>query len=958
MFSFRLAMQKQQTFIRKGLYALIILILGLSLQPPFPVQASSTIFNDDFENGFSNWVMSGLWNPESESNLCGGLHAPFPSPTNAAYYGDDSTCTYNTGRLNVGNLTMGSQVSLPPPAEGRTARLTFWSFGNTNTSGFSTLRMVLISIDGGRNWNYLGLDQTEDAWNQHIFNLTPYLGKNVMIRFMFFSLDFFSHTNKFGWMIDNVSITESDPPVAQDDVYVTDEDTLLIIAAPGVLSNDTDPNGDSVSVTASDPVSAAGASVTVNPDGSFSYDPRSVAAFQTLPEGSALGDTFKYTATYGSGGSTQATVHITVNGRNDPPVLQPVSNQTIAEETQVAFTALATDIDSTVLTFSLDANAPGGSTIDPTSGQFSWTPSEAQGPGVYPITMHVTDNGSPALYVNQTFTVTVTEVNLPPSLASIPDQSVGEGNHLTFLAAASDPDLPANTLTFSLEAGAPDGATVDPASGQFSWTPSETQGPGVYPMTMRVTDNGSPALDTTRSFTITVNDVNLPPSLSHIPDQTVDEGNLLSFTAIASDPDFPANSLTFSLDDGAPAGATIDPNSGIFYWTPGEAQGPGIYPITVRVTDNGSPVLNTMQSFTITVNEVNQPPVINAGPDQAVSEGQTVAFTGSLTDPDLPPPLNGFAIQWDFGDGATAQGSLTANHAYGDNGVYTVTLTVDDGAGGLATDTLEVTVTNVAPSVEAGDNRTGFTDKPVRFSGSFTDPGTLDTHQIVWAFGDGGSSTGNLSPSHSFKLPGVYTVTLTVTDKDGAVGSDSLVVTVQQSTYSIYMPVMYHTGKPDLVGKFSLSPQKTTYRAGELVQITVVITNQGKGPTGSFWVDFYINPSHPPTGFNRTWDELCSLNPCFGIAWYIEDGLNPGESLTLTSTLDNYSKEHTYWPGWLASGASDLYLAVDSWNSTGSTGLVQELDETNNVTELHGLQVTGPNPPLGGPSPGIPSLLR
>jgi PKD repeat protein len=475
---------------------------------------------------------------------------------------------------------------------------------------------------------------------------------------------------------------------------------------------------------------------------------------------------------------------------------------------------------------------------------------------------------------------------------------------------------------------------------------------------MRVTDNGFPALDTTRSFTITVDEVNLPPSLASIPDQTVGESNPLIFQATASDPDFPANSLTFSLDYGAPAGATIDPTSGLFSWTPSEAQGPGIYPITVRVTDNGSPVLNTIQTFTVTVNEVNQPPVINAGPDQTVSEGQTVAFTGSFTDPDVPPPPNGFTIQWNFGDGATAQASLTAIHAYGDNGVYTVTLTLGDGAGGVSTDTLKVTVINVAPIVEAGDDKTSFTDQPGRFSGSFTDPGTLDTHQIVWTFGDGGASTSTLTPSHSFKSPGVYTVTLTVTDKDGAVGSDSLVVTVQQSTYSIYMPVMYSTGKPDLVGNFSLSPQKTTYEAGEPVQITVVVTNQGNGPTGSFWADFYINPSHPPTGFNQTWDELCSLTPCFGITWYVEGGLNPGESLTLTSTLGIYSEEHSYWLGWLASGASDLYLVVDSWNSTGSTGMVQERDETNNVTELHGLQVTGPNPPLGGPSPGIPSLPR
>ena len=77
--------------------------------------------------------------------------------------------------------------------------------------------------------------------------------------------------------------------------------------------------------------------------------------------------------------------------------------------------------------------------------------------------------------------------------------------------------------------------------------------------------------------------------LAAIGDKTVDEGALLSFTATATDADLPANTLTFSLDAGAPAGASIDPATGLFTWTPSEAQGPGVYPVTVRVTDNGTP---------------------------------------------------------------------------------------------------------------------------------------------------------------------------------------------------------------------------------------------------------------------------------------------------------------------------------------------------------------------------------
>ena len=88
---------------------------------------------------------------------------------------------------------------------------------------------------------------------------------------------------------------------------------------------------------------------------------------------------------------------------------------------------------------------------------------------------------------------------------------------------------------------------------------------------------------------MTVTSINDAPVLAPIGAKSIDEGTLLSFTATATDVDLPANTLTFSLDAGAPAGASIDPATGVFTWTPTEAQGPGVYPVTVRVTDNGRP---------------------------------------------------------------------------------------------------------------------------------------------------------------------------------------------------------------------------------------------------------------------------------------------------------------------------------------------------------------------------------
>jgi len=151
---------------------------------------------------------------------------------------------------------------------------------------------------------------------------------------------------------------------------------------------------------------------------------------------------------------------------------------------------------------------------------------------------------------------------------------------------------------------------------------------------------------------------------------------------------------------------------------------------------------------------------------------------------------------------------------------------------------------------------------------------------------------------------------------------------------------------PDLVGSLSLNPNRRTFTAGEPVQITAAITNKGMGAAGPFWVDFFINPKQPPTAANIIWSDVCGIEPCFGIAWFVEHGLAPGESITLTSTVADYSAGHTIWRGWFASGTTDLYLYVDSWNPGTPTGGVAESDETNNRAALRGLIVTGANPAI------------
>ncbi|GIV98402.1 MAG: hypothetical protein KatS3mg057_3059 [Herpetosiphonaceae bacterium] len=158
----------------------------------------------------------------------------------------------------------------------------------------------------------------------------------------------------------------------------------------------------------------------------------------------------------------------------------------------------------------------------------------------------------------------------------------------------------------------------------------------------------------------------------------------------------------------------------------------------------------------------------------------------------------------------------------------------------------------------------------------------------------------------------------------------------------VYLPVLLGPPLvPDLVGSFTLTPNKLNFSSDEPVGITVIVTNTGSAATGPFWVDFYINPSVQPTQANMLWYDLCTLDPCQGIAWYVAGGLGPNQSITLTSTPDSYASGHTIWSGSFVPGTTDLYLYVDVWNPGVATGMVKESDEANNRAELHGLSVTG-----------------
>ena len=293
--------------------------------------------------------------------------------------------------------------------------------------------------------------------------------------------------------------------------------------------------------------------------------------------GGANGNTYTISVvagqTYTFGLSTNAGIgsyDLTLNSggpaTNDAPVLGAIGNRTVNEGSLLTFTASATDGNAgQTLTYSLAAGAPAGATINATTGVFSWTPTEAQGPGSFSVTVRVTDNGSPALSDSETITITVNEVNVAPVLAAIGNRTVNEGSLLNVHGqrhgrrfTGPDPDLQPRCG----RSGRGDDQRHD---GRVQLDANRSSG------TRQLQRDGAgdrqrlPALSDSETITITVNEVNVAPGAGghRQPDgrrrQPLDRSRPAPRTPIS-----PAQTRTYSLDAGAPAGATINATTGVF----------------------------------------------------------------------------------------------------------------------------------------------------------------------------------------------------------------------------------------------------------------------------------------------------------------------------------------------------------------------------------------------------------
>ena len=430
--------------------------------------------------------------------------------------------------------------------------------------------------------------------------------------------DTFMYTISDGEFTDTATVTVTvdpvnDAPVAEDDAATTDEDTAVTVS---VLANDSDVDGDTLSITGA--TNGSNGIVTFNSD-DVTYTPN--ADFNGT-------DTFTYTISDGEFTAT-ATVTVTVDPVNDNPV---AADDGVTTDEDVALTITAadllsndSDIDSANLTISSVSNPSNGTLVDNGDGTYTYAPgADFNGSDTFTYTISDGNGGSDTAMV----TVTVNPVNDAP-VAEDDTATTDEDTLVTIDILANDSDVDGGAFSIT---GVTDGnnGTVSIVGADVAYTPNPDFN-GTDTFTYTISDG---ELTDTATVTVTVDPVNDAPVLGAIGDQVVNEGEALSFTAIASDVDLPANGLTFSLDSGAPVGATIDPISGVFGWTPTEVQS-GVFSITIRVTDDGTPALDDSETIEVTVSEtVNNPPV--AQDDVAiVNEDSSVIIDVISNDSDL-----------------------------------------------------------------------------------------------------------------------------------------------------------------------------------------------------------------------------------------------------------------------------------------------------------------------------------
>jgi PKD repeat protein len=419
------------------------------------------------------------------------------------------------------------------------------------------------------------------------------------------------------------------------------------------------------------------------------------------------------------------------------------------------------------------------------------------------------------LNMNQSITISYSAQTEPTTVVT------DEGTSITLGAFARDWGSDDDPLDYEFAWN----DSYDPSAVSSGTTPWDTlftathtyHEDGVYYPLLTVTD--SDLATDTLTFTVIVN--NVAPEVVAGTNQTIDEGTLLSFSGTFSDPGaYDTHNATWDWGDGLSDPGTVSeeniPPDSTGTVTGSHAYGDdGSYYVILTVHDDEGAM--DVKSSNVFVN--NLAPYVGPLGNYTTDENTPVTFTAHVTD----PGSDDLTLTWNWGDGSSDTTTIyyndgmgpdpypsplgtypfsvidTHDHTYGDNGIYTVTLTVNDDDGGVTVVTTVVTVNNVAPTIDSLTYSPTDENSPLTMDAHVTDPGSDDL-TFTWEFELGPTFTTiyfndgigpdpypspEINPmdiidlaSHIYGDNGVFTVTLTVTDDDGGVTQKTMGVNI------------------------------------------------------------------------------------------------------------------------------------------------------------------------------------
>jgi VCBS repeat-containing protein len=602
----------------------------------------------------------------------------------------------------------------------------------------------------------------------------------------------------------------NDDPVANDDAKSTDEDTTLTFQASTLLANDSDVDGDTLSV--SNVGAASHGTTNLANDGTVTYTP--AANYNGA-------DSFTYTVSDGNGGTATAKVDVTVNPVNDNPVAADDAKST-DEDTTLTFPSSDlksndSDVDGDALSVTNVGAASHGTTNLANDGTVTYTPAaNYNGPDSFTYTVSDGNGGSATAKVD----LTVNAVNDAP-VANDDTAETAEDTALNNInVLGNDTDVEGDQLIVS-SVGAAAHGTASLDNGVVSYTPAANYN-GSDSFSYTVSDgNGGTEQGTVNVNVTPVNDN--PAAAADTYGTNEDQNlNVPAPGVLGNDSDVDGDTLTAALASQALAhgSVTVNPDGSFSYNPDADYNGTASFTYTVSDGKGGT----ATGQVTINVNSVNDAPTVKtaAADDKGKNEGANLSTQGAFEDTKDNDPLSitktaGAGTVVDNHDG-TWSWSLQTN----DNVSGTVTVTASDGNGGTVTDSFDYSTINVAPTVTSitpsAQNALAGPTNSVTFTGAATDPSSIDAGGLFWhwavdsgTYNAYGAANANTYKA-SFSTCGLHTVSAQAKDKDNGVSAPFTVNYANVYSGAYKAPLV--DGTVNMVQKGQVIPVKISVGCG------------------------------------------------------------------------------------------------------------------------------------------------